>query len=459
MRDRRERSLKGMRSNGLPMFATGVLWLSSLLPGLPGHAQAVDPDPALMQTPSVELLPPLEQVPETEPPSVTLEELRNLAVSRSPAIAEARARVAALRGAWVQAGLRANPTVGYVGDEIGNSGSAGMQGGSLQQRIITGSKRQFRRGVVAQQIARAEQLLAARTLQVVNDVRTEYYNALVARQRVQVLTQIEQIAASSVDVARRLLEAKEGTRLSVLQATTEFHTAQANREAAVALASAARRRLIAVAAVPELTDFSLVGDPTSGIPRIEQQAALERLLTQSPQLAAAFAGVDQARAALASARAGRVPDITTQASVQYNYETGSTMAGVTLQVPLQLYDRNQGNIYRANAELVAARATADRAQLDLARQLADTYGRYLAALRQVTQYEREILPNAKEAWDLVARGFAQGEVDYLTVLTAQRTYFQANLVYLDVVQQAWQTAIQIDGLLLTGSLQNLNGYQ
>jgi len=52
----------------------------------------------------------------------------------------------------------------------------------------------------------------------------------------------------------------------------------------------------------------------------------------------------------------------------------------------------------------------------------------------------------------VQQGYAQGEVGYLDVLTAQRTFSQTNLAYLDALGSLWQSYVKIDGLLLDGSL-------
>ncbi len=55
--------------------------------------------------------------------------------------------------------------------------------------------------------------------------------------------------------------------------------------------------------------------------------------------------------------------------------------------------------------------------------------------------------------DLVQRGYQLGEVGYLDLITAQRTYFQTNLAYLDSLAVMWGRWAEIDGLLLSGSLE------
>ena len=44
----------------------------------------------------------------------------------------------------VAAGLYPNPTIGYIGDQMGAQGTAGeIQGGYIQQTIVTAGKSQY----------------------------------------------------------------------------------------------------------------------------------------------------------------------------------------------------------------------------------------------------------------------------------------------------------------------------
>jgi cobalt-zinc-cadmium efflux system outer membrane protein len=105
------------------------------------------------------------------PAELSLHSLEQIALSNNPAIARAEARVRALRGKWVQAGLPPNPTAGYLATEMGNEGKAGQQGGYVGQDFITGGKLRLNRAVIAQEILRAEQVQAAMQLRVQTDVR------------------------------------------------------------------------------------------------------------------------------------------------------------------------------------------------------------------------------------------------------------------------------------------------
>jgi cobalt-zinc-cadmium efflux system outer membrane protein len=91
-------------------------------------------------------------------------------------------------------------------------------------------------------------------------------------------------------------------------------------------------------------------------------------------------------------------------------------------------------------------------ELDLQSRLAAAFERYANARQQVATYTADILPDAQTSLDIVADGYRQGEFGYLTLLTAQRTYFGANLAYLRALQSLRASAVEIEGYLLTGSL-------
>ena len=63
------------------------------------------------------------------------------------------------------------------------------------------------------------------------------------------------------------------------------------------------------------------------------------------------------------------------------------------------------------------------------------------------------MPNAQESLKLVSAGYRQGEFSYLVLLTAQRTYFQTNLAYLDALRDLRTAEVAIEGNLLGDSLQ------
>jgi cobalt-zinc-cadmium efflux system outer membrane protein len=139
-------------------------------------------------------------------------------------------------------------------------------------------------------------------------------------------------------------------------------------------------------------------------------------------------------------------------SVQKDNASGYTFASVQVGMPIPVFNRNQGAIQQAQAEITAADRDAERVALDLQKRLAAVYQRLVDAQMQATRYHDTILPKSEESLRLITAGYEVGELSYLNLLTAQRTYFQTSLQYLDVLREAWSAHVEIKGLLLSGSL-------
>jgi cobalt-zinc-cadmium efflux system outer membrane protein len=118
---------------------------------------------------------------------------------------------------------------------------------------------------------------------------------------------------------------------------------------------------------------------------------------------------------------------------------------VMIEVPL--FDRNQGNIRSARADIAGARADLRTIELDLAAQAAAQLANYRTAQRLVGWYEQDILPKARETVTLTQTLYGRGEVTFLSLLQAQRILTETELVYVDTQETRWQAAVQIADLL------------
>jgi cobalt-zinc-cadmium efflux system outer membrane protein len=238
-----------------------------------------------------------------------------------------------------------------------------------------------------------------------------------------------------------------------LQARVEANSARILLETSRNDHTAAWRKLASSVGSPDLPPASLAGDLEADIPDISFDDAMQTLLAESPELAVARANVDRAQRALRRACAERIPNVDIQAGAAHDNATHDDIANVQIGLPIPIWNRNQGGIHRAQAELAAAQSDVQRVELDLHHRLASTYQRYANAKQQVDTYKSDILPDAKSSLDLVNNGYKQGEFKYLALLTSQRTFFQTNLLYLESLQELRRSSTEIEGFLLTDSLQ------
>lgn len=405
--------------------------------------------PSSPVTTDEEVLPPQ---PLPDPAGLTLAAIEQMAFASNPAIAQSEARVRALRGKWVQAGLPPNPTAGYTGGEIGNDGGAGQNGMYVGQNFITAHKLRRDRAIVAAEIDKANQDLVSTRRRVQTDVQRAYYEALLAQKRVELAEELGRISDDAVRSSQSLVEAQEIPLAGLLQTEVQQQNAKVLLRTSKNGQERAWRNLSAVIGGADLTVQTLDGDVRQLPVSLEWTDQLARLQSQSPEIAAALAQVERSRRALDRASVEAVPDISTQFTVQYDDGTGDTIAGVQVGMPIPLWNRNQGGIRQAQAEVTEAVRNVARVELDLNQRLADVFQQYADAQVTAETYGSDILPRSQRTLDLVQKGYQQGEVGYLDLLTAQQTFSQTNLAYLDAVGNLWQSYVQIEGLLLEGSL-------
>lgn len=384
--------------------------------------------------------------------AMTIGDIERLTFEHNPTLSAASARLHAAQGRHVQAGLYPNPVIGYHATEVGNIGTPGQQGGFVSQRFITGGKLELDQAIAAREIDEASFRIHAQEQRVLNDVRVRFYTALVAQQRVELTTELADIGDNLVKAAGTLLESGQGTPNDLLQAEVRADESRILLDNARNEQNEARRRLAAAVGVPTLEAKALAGDLETSAGNPVWDDAVASLLADHPELNAARQRVDRATFAVERATVTPIPNVDVSVSVRHHNVTGSDVANVQVGIPIPVFDANEGNISAAQSELVAAQKDVERIELNLQDRLAVEFQRYTSSRQQVNRYADRIVPRAKESLQLVTEGYEAGQVAYLTLLTAQQTYVQVNLSYLNSLQELLTSSVVIEGQLLTDSL-------
>ena len=80
---------------------------------------------------------------------------------------------------------------------------------------------------------------------------------------------------------------------------------------------------------------------------------------------------------------------------------------------------------------------------------------YDTATAAIDLYSNDILPSAKESLDLANQAYQAGEVGFVQILLARKTFFDTNLKYVDAQAQLAGAQSKIDGFVLTGGLNSV----
>jgi cobalt-zinc-cadmium efflux system outer membrane protein len=398
---------------------------------------------------------PLPEAPLQAETGLTFAELEQMALTFNPSLSRAAALVGAARGTWVQSGLAPNPSVGYEGQQLGSGGLAEQQGVLFSQEIVRGGKLRLNRAVAERDLSVARQDVAAQQLRVLTDVRIAFYQVLLAQRQIDLTQNLIRISDEGSRAADNLFQAREAGRTDVLQSQLEVENAQILAQNARHRHDAAWRSLAAVTGNPLLPPQPLVGDVAAPPKNFDFDETIARIYAMSPEILAAKLEIGRAQVALERARVEPVPNINVQGLVnaQDNGIGGKPDGGIAVTIPVPLFNRNQGNILRAQHEIIAARRALSQIELDLQNRLAPTFEQYTNARGQVIRYQDRVLPAAQESLELTRKMYEAGELNYVGLLTVQRTFSQTHLSYLDALRSLRVAEVEIEGLLLRGSLQ------
>jgi cobalt-zinc-cadmium efflux system outer membrane protein len=383
---------------------------------------------------------------------MSMADFENLAMANNPSLAESTARINAARGRWEQVGLAPNPYAGYSDQQVG-SPTADQRGVVFGQEFITGKKLQLNRAVASQEVQRAQQEFAAQQMRVLTDVRIAFFSALAAQQRSKLAKEIGESTVGAVNITQKRLDAKEVGKSDLLQARIEFETAQILQRRSQNQYQEAWRKLAAVTGVSTLEPQPLLGQLSEQIPDYQWEPTLNRLLRASPEISAAQAEIQRTRWAYQRAQAERKSNLTFQGIVQDDRSVDATNGAIQLTMPIQIWNRNQGGITQAGHEALVATRALEKLELDLQQRLATVFQRYQTARAQVERYSQSILPDSRESLGLVRKTYAAGEYDFMQMLIAQRTYTQTEFAYIEALQEMHVAALEIEGMLLSNSLQ------
>lgn len=380
--------------------------------------------------------------------NMSLDDVTLILYQNNPAIREANLQADAARGRAWQASMYPNPTMGSQGPQL--AGDQSQYNAFMAQDLVTKGKIRLD-SAAAERAARQAELRAIRVrFDSLTTVRQRFYTALVAQRRVEMLQAMVGIAQAAYDVSQRLLKAEVGTRGDVLLLQIELTRAEAELRNALTLAETTKRQLAAATGVIDLPISRLKGSLKEPLPDYELIAVQQGVLARNATARSAEVEIGRTQFVLRRAQVEPFPNVNFMGG--YQYQAPGAGAPVNqgiyqVQMIIPLWNRNQGNIRAAEANVSAAVAQYGRVNNELANEAAAAFGRYRTAHQLAERYERTILPSAEELQDISSQLYKQGQIDFIRYLNAQRALLDANLAYLLAQESRWSAAAEVAGLL------------
>jgi cobalt-zinc-cadmium efflux system outer membrane protein len=383
-------------------------------------------------------------------------DIERMAVEAHPAISRGRASVRAAQGRTLQAGLYPNPVIGANGEHVAPVNRGGAIGGFVEQRIVTAGKLSLDRRISAEEEKAAQETADLERLRVRNRARMLFYDGLAGQRMIEVRERLSGVAADTERIYTELANIGMADRTEVISAGIE------TRKAALALSQARNdlgatwRKIGALVSQPSLAQGVLEGN-LDALPEIDYEASYLRIETGHPLLRAANALRARAEYALRRAEIQKIPDLQLRGGLRENGEMAEGILGRPRRIGLEgifdagveipLFNRNQGAVAAARGDLDAARLEADRLKLDFRAMLAAELAVYQNARLSALAHAEQMIPSARQAYELLVKNFRLMAIAYPQVINAQRNLVQLEEAHVEALRTAWMKSVEIDGLL------------
>ncbi|WFB34501.1 TolC family protein [Kiritimatiellota bacterium B12222] len=390
-------------------------------------------------------------------PSLSFEDALLRVTANDPELRRLDANVAQAEGQVVQADLRPNPVVGAELENILGTGPfEGVKSAEItlgmSQLIETAGKRAKRTALARTERERVLWQRDLRLAEIESEVHFAFVEILMMQEMIDLRRQQLSLAERSEKETKRHVEAARTSQVDLSRAQL------AVRRQEVAIQQAERSL---VAAKSHLA--GLWGDPNSAAFEVTGSVHVEAQLPSLPVLLTVFSQTltmqeydlitrtHQAELELEQAYAKSDFEIFGGARY-FNEEAGDVAFMVGIEVPLPLFDKNQGNVLSAQARLNAVAFEAEARQREWRSTLTESYQALGAAHADIKSLQQDLRPSAEQVLAETEAGYERGQFNLLSVLESRATLFEIREAYLDALHRYATAQARIETLTRTTPL-------
>ncbi|MCW9046606.1 MAG: TolC family protein [Gammaproteobacteria bacterium] len=372
------------------------------------------------------------------------------AMTTSPELKISSAEIGARTSELELSGMWPDPSVELkVDNQMGRdegTGDYGLSEITISQDIPL-SRLKHQKSVAEAQLNAAMHSQSNETLVIQNRVAKVFYELQFAtaafeltHQRVKLADKLKASANNNKsDTLVRYLTPLEKMRLSII--SEKAHQEEAAAEGKYRETLTEFYKLLGIdnnnkVNVPELL-------PVIDIPELDflsdQQDRHPLLSTQQQILQAATNEIDVARNS-----AMRDPSISIN-KLRENFSSGTeSVYGVMFNIEIPIHDRKSSKVSKANYNASQHRIELARLKRELQINLNQSYTHLNHVIEQTSEYKIKVLNPAKKILSLSEKGFISGELNILSLVDANNTYFESYMQYLDLMYQSWMEMADIN---------------
>ena len=388
-----------------------------------------------------------------DPPNhpLSLSEALEIAHRENPVLRAARAHPSAVQAGEVSAALRPNPVFTSSNEDFNpwNFDPANAQEftQNVSFLIERGGKRQARINDARLTTSVANAVLSDAERQLDLQVKLAFVNYLLGSETLKLADDNLKGYAQVIEANQVRLNAGDISQTDFDRIKIEEASFQSDVLTARTSMLQARSQLAALLGISDATKLNVTGQlsppPVQGSLAQLQQAALQH----RPDYLAAHQNVQKAEADLTLARANGATDVSV--GPEYKRNGPDNTFGVVFQLPLRVFDRNQGEKLRTSHELESSRYAEEAARLQVLSDVQQAWDAYQSALERHNLYTQDYLQRSRTVLERLTFSYQHGATSLLDYLDAIRSHRDVQLGALTADSQALAAIHQLSSATAT----------
>lgn len=416
------------------------------------QASGTAQSPAAAYAAGASLGPDPRKPPVSKPGAYTLPQIIVMAQASNPTLLAAQSNLRAVRAQELQAGVRANPYFTLYGTNV-TLPAAGASNpyaytAQISRLFERGDKRKWRldaaRAITGQTQAQLEDIVRQTTL----TLKLAFTKMLVAKVALELSNASLKDYRHEVEIAQDRYKAGDLGKLDYERLDLQlgsFESDAANNEIALLQASDQLQTLIGNET--PTTEFDIAGDILPPTIPDTRDDLIQRALLHRPDYAATRASVlaNVANARLAVANGTADPTLEGEYDRSGRYDS----AGFSINIPIRIFDRNQGNKQTAKYQADASRLTEKAARNQVVSDVDQAWAGYTHAKALSQRFSDHYLDESKDVLDIAKYAFEHGGLALIDYLDALRNARSSTSDALNAFANTWNSIHQLSASAAT----------
>ena len=392
-------------------------------------------------------------LPGSEKAVLTVPELIAVARRDNKDLQAARYAIDIARARLAQAGLRPNPRLDLAAQRdflFNNEGEYASSVGISQEFPIAG-RLSRQKDVARVDIALAEAEVANVERRLAGEVASKAYRLVVSAQQVAALETLIAADKNLAKTTRARFRAAEVSEMDVNTVQLDIQRLLLERSVLQSEQQSLTIALNALLGRQAISPLTLVA-PTAPMEQWPELTQLQRdALRNRPDFTAALLAIDRAAAEKALAQSTRWQDWTIGLELAQDKQVitgvpsqGTDRAiGISLSIPLPLFNKGQGLIAEAEANQDQADARVEALRSNVLAEVAGAYAEASRLQESLALLKQSLLPIGERNVRLARQGYSMGLIPVFEVMQAQRQLAEANKTYLEAFDQYLQALVRL----------------